>query len=73
MRVRLVKIKGVEYELNLDTMRIKVFDRKNQLEVRKYLIHNLDQKKKFKLEKKYDRIYRRLEKIQQRKKKKSKK
>lgn len=69
MRVELVTIKGVEYEINFDAMKIRIFDRKDELHVRRYLVQNHEEKDKFDLPEKYNRIYNRLKNIEKNKKK----
>jgi len=70
MNVELIKIKGIEYEINFDMMSIKVFDRDNVKEVHKYLVQRPEDKRKFKVPEKYNKIYQRLVKIEEDKKKK---
>jgi hypothetical protein len=52
----------IEYLINLDKMIIKVFNRNNPLDVHNYLIHNIKYIKKFNTDKKYLKIYSRLQK-----------
>ena len=69
MNVEIIRIKGIEYEINFDMMSIKVFDRDNEREVHKYLVQKPEDKDQFNMPQKYQRIYKRLEDIEKSKRK----
>jgi len=68
MNVEIIKIKGISYLINFDTMTIRVFNDEDNKEVHKYLVQKHKESDKFNMPEKYNKIYERLQPIEDKKK-----
>lgn len=70
MNVEIINIKGIKYLINFDIMTIKVFNEGDKREVHKYLVQRHEEKNKYNMPEKYQKIYTRIENIEEDNKKK---
>jgi len=69
MNVEIINIKGIKYLINFDAMTIRVFNDEDKKEVHKYLVQQHKEANKFNMPEKYTKIYERLQKVEDDKKK----